>query len=217
MTENAPERHIVKTEETARPRPFRGPFSEVYRWLCIVYLTLGGWKMRGDWPDLPKCVVIAAPHTSNWDGINMLAAAGYFRIKLRWMGKKELVEGPFGWFVKWLGCVPVDRSGAGDLVKQMRETFEATDKMTLAVPPEGTRSKTRAWKTGFYHIAHTAGVPILMSVLDYGTKTMRISGVLTPSGDYDADFQLIKTHYEGAAGKYGRKFTLEDAHPTQDA
>ena len=169
--------------------------------------------MRGDWPALPKLVLIAAPHTSNWDGVNMLAAAGYYRIPLRWMGKRELVDGPFGWFVKRLGCVPVDRSGAQDLVAQMRDAFSATETMTLAVPPEGTRAKTPGWKTGFYYIAHQAKVPIVMSVLDYGAKTMRISGVLTPSGNFDADFEIIRTHYEGVKGKYGGKFTLQRAKP----
>jgi 1-acyl-sn-glycerol-3-phosphate acyltransferase len=136
----------------------------------------------------------------------MLAAAGYYRVPLKWMGKKELVAGPFGAIVKWLGCVPVDRKGGTDLVAQMKNAFAETDEMTLAIPPEGTRAAVNEWKTGFYHIARAAGVPIVMSVLDYGTKTIRLSGALIPSGDYDADLAQIMTHYKGAEGLRGGRF-----------
>jgi 1-acyl-sn-glycerol-3-phosphate acyltransferase len=186
---------------SARPASYRGPLSEIWRWICAAYLKLAGWKIEGDWPrDMPKMVLIAAPHTSNWDGVNMLAAAGYYRVPLKWMGKKELVEGPFGGIVRWLGCVPVDRKGASDLVNQMKEAFAATERMTLAIPPEGTRAATKEWKTGFYYIALAAGVPLVMSVLDYGTKTISLSGALAPSGDYAADLPLIKAAYDGAKG-----------------
>ncbi len=186
---------------TARPGAFRGPFSELWRWTCAAYLKLAGWKLRGDWPrDIAKMVLIAAPHTSNWDGVNMLAAAGYYRVELKWMGKKELTTGLFGAFVKWLGCVPVDRKGGGDLVKQMQDAFSAAERMVLAVPPEGTRSAVNEWKTGFYYIALAAGVPLVMSVLDYGTRTISLSGSLAPSGDYAADLRAIMAHYDGAKG-----------------
>ena len=163
--------------------------------------------MYGTWPDEPKLVLVAAPHTSNWDGINMLAAAGYFRASIQWMGKKELTTGPFGGIVKWLGCVPIDRASANDVVAQMTQAFSERSTLILAVPPEGTRSKTKKWKTGFYHIAHAAKVPIMMTVLDYGTKSIRVSGVLKTSGDYDHDMMYVKPHYEGAKGKFDEKFT----------
>ena len=209
MTER-PERHVRFDRASARPAAFRGPFAESWRYLCTAYLKLAGWKMAGDWPrDIEKMTLVAAPHTSNWDGINMLAAAGYYRIPLRWMGKKELTSGPFGAFVKWLGCVPVDRAGSGDLVKQMAEAFAAAKTMTLAVSPEGTRAATRGWKSGFYYIALAAGVPIIMSVLDYGAKTITLAGALTPSGDYEADLKLIKSHYETARGLREENFSLD--------
>ncbi|HBK91730.1 MAG TPA: acyltransferase [Parvularcula sp.] len=192
---------------TARPAPYRGLGAEIWRWLCSAYLRLSGWRVRGDWPrDLPKMVLVAAPHTSNWDGVNMLAAAGYYRIQLKWMGKKELTDGPFGGLVRWFGCVPVDRDAKADLVRQMKDAFAAAAQMTLAVAPEGTRAKSAGWKTGFYYIALAAGVPIVMSVLDYGTKTVSLSGALAPSGDYESDLALIKGHYAGARGKYDERF-----------
>ncbi|MFN0023522.1 MAG: 1-acyl-sn-glycerol-3-phosphate acyltransferase [Parvularculaceae bacterium] len=196
---------------TARPGPFRGPAAEVWRGVCAAYLKLSGWTMRGDWPrDIPKMVLIAAPHTSNWDGINMLAAAGYYRVPLKWMGKKELTQGPFGGIVRWFGCVPVDRKGASDLVNQMKAAFAASTHMVLAIAPEATRAATREWKTGFYSIAVGAGVPLVMSVLDYGTKTITLAGALIPSGDYEADVARVKAHYDGAKGLRAGQFVHGD-------
>lgn len=191
---------------TARPAPYRGVGSEIVRWLSFAYLTLAGWTVRGDWPGVEKAVLVAAPHTSNWDGLNMLATAGFYRVKLAWMGKKSLTQGPFGWVLKAMGCVPIDRSQSNDVVAAMREQFAARARMILAIPPEGTRSLAREWKSGFYHIAHGAGVPLVISVLDYGTKRVSLAAVVTPSGDYAADLGLIRAHYVGVKGKHAEKF-----------
>ena len=157
--------------ETARPLPFRGIFMEFTRLVGRTYLGVLGWKLRGDWPrDIKKFVLLAAPHTSNWDGFAMLSMASYYRAPVKWMGKKSLTTGPFGWLIRMIGCVPVDRSRSTSLVDQMVEAFEARDSMALLVPPEGTRGKVKEWKTGFYHIAVAAKVPIVLTALDYGTK-----------------------------------------------
>jgi len=205
MAENAARVEPID-QSSARPARFRGPFSEVVRWLGGGFLALAGWKIRGSFPALDKAVLIAAPHTSNWDGIYMLATAAYFRVKLRWMGKKSLTTGPFGGIVKWLGCVPIDRSAANDVVKSMSDAFASEARMILAIPPEGTRSATREWKTGFYHIARAAGVPLILSVLDYGTKTISLAAVVHPSGDYDTDLPIIRGFYANAKGKHRDKF-----------
>ena len=151
-------------------------------------------------------MLVAAPHTSNWDGLNMLAAAGYYRVKLRWMGKASLTRGPFGWLIKALGCVPIDRSQSNDVVRAMADAFGGSQRMLLAIPPEGTRSAVREWKSGFYHIAVAAGVPILLTVLDYGSRTVSLAAVVYPSGDYDADLAIIRGHYANAKGKNRSKF-----------
>jgi 1-acyl-sn-glycerol-3-phosphate acyltransferase len=190
----------------ARPAPSTGPLADVTRFVCAIYLRLAGWKVRGDWPNLRKAVLVAAPHTSSWDGLNMLATAGFYRVRLRWMGKRSLTKGPFGWLMTSLGCVPIDRSSANDVVRAMAEAFAAEEHMILAVPPEGTRSAVREWKTGFYHIARAAGVPLILSVLDYGTKTVSLAGVVTPSGDYEADLPVIRSHYANAVGLRPDKF-----------
>lgn len=195
-------------QSTARPAASRGPLAQAVRWVSGAYLRLAGWTVCGDWPSLDKAVLVAAPHTSNWDGLNMLATAGFYRVKLRWMGKKSLTQGPFGWLIKWLGCVPIDRSAANDVVRTMAEAFEAEPCMVLAIPPEGTRSATKEWKTGFYHIAHAADVPLVLSVLDYGTKTVSLAAVVRTSGDYAADLPVIQSYYANAAGKHADKFAI---------
>lgn len=197
------------TSNTARPRPARTFFSPLLSWACWLFLKATGWKIKGDWPGDPKLVVIAAPHTSNMDGIYMLAAIGYYRVKVRWMGKKELTTGPFGGLIKWLGCVPIDRTSKNDVVGQMVDTMNDTDEMLLAVPPEGTRAKTRAWKSGFYHIADRAGVPLLCSVLDYGTRTIQLAAIIRTSGDYDTDFGVIREFYKEAKGLREGDFSVE--------
>jgi 1-acyl-sn-glycerol-3-phosphate acyltransferase len=122
------------------------------------------------------------------------------------MGKKSLTQGPFGWLIKAAGCVPIDRSQSNDVVQAMNAEFASRQSMVLAIPPEGTRSAVREWKSGFYHIAVGAGVPLVLSVLDYGTKTVRLAAVFYPSGDYDADLLLIRSHYADARGKKADKF-----------
>jgi 1-acyl-sn-glycerol-3-phosphate acyltransferase len=207
-------RQILIDGATARPAPYAGLFSEGVRWVSLAYLTLAGWKMRGDWPALDKAVLVAAPHTSNWDGLLMLAAAGYYRVRLRWMGKKSLTQGPFGGLIKWLGCVPIDRSASHDVVNAMRAQFAAHEKMVLAIPPEGTRSLVSAWKSGFWHIAVGADVPIVLSVLDYGKKCVTLPAVIHPGSDYDSDLALIRGHYVDAVGKNRRQFIAPGAGGT---
>ena len=203
------DRHTIYDRQTAKPRAFRGILFELYRWMCIAFLKLGGWKIEGDFPSDRKFVLVAAPHTANLDGFLMVAAAGYYRAIIRWMGKKSLTTGPFGWLVKLSGCIPIDRSAKHDVVEQMRQAFEAETDLIVLVPPEGTRSRTEGWKSGFYHIAHNAGVPIVMSVLDYKTRTIRMSGIMQPTGDYDADLPVIQSHYLDAVAKYPDKFNNE--------
>ena len=186
--------------------PPHGPLAGPWRQLCRAYLALAGWRVVSPWPDIPKMVLVAAPHTSNWDGINMLAAAGFYRVKLRWIGKASLVRGPFGGLVRWLGCVPVERGAPDGIVAAMAAAFAEIDRMVLAIPPEGTRDRVDAWKTGYYQIALAAGVPIVMSVLDYGTKTIRIEGPVIPTGDYEADRAAIEAPYAQAVGRDPGRF-----------
>ncbi len=204
----APGTLIIHDLATARPRHRSGFGMEIWHWLATAFLTLGGWKIAGDWPADRKVIVTAGPHTSNWDGIWMLAAAGVWRVRLRYMGKKRLTEGPFGFLVRWSGCVPIDRSQSNDVVAAMKANFASASDLVLVVPPEGTRNRTEKWKSGFYHIAVGAGLPITFAVMDYATKTVSLPATLWPSGDYEQDLPIIQSFYASATAKYPEKFEL---------
>lgn len=187
-------------------RPPRGFFYEIRRAIALAAYGLAGWKVEGTAPETDKFVVIAAPHTSNWDLLFMLGVAYKFRIRLNWMGKSGLFKPPFGWLMKALGGIPIDRSKANNVVSQMVEIYNDADELAVAIPPEGTRSKVRVWKTGFYNIAHGAGVPIALGFLDYPRKVGGIGGVMTTTGDYDTDLEEIKAFYAKITAKHDEKY-----------
>lgn len=199
--------HTLIDPARAHPSQSHRLFADPFRSLCIAFLRMTGWKVEGSWPPLAKAVLVAAPHTSNWDGVYMLAAAGFYRVKLRWMGKQSLTTGPLGPLVRWLGCVPIDRANRRDMVASMAAAFEEREEMILAIPPEGTRSLSTEWKSGFYHIAHSAKVPLIISVLDYGTRTIRLAATITTTGNYEADLPTIQRYYAAAKGRHLGKFS----------
>jgi len=197
--------------DSARPAPARGLGPALARLASASWLRLGGWRMAGDWPEgVKKCVLLAAPHTSNWDGVNMLAAAGFYRIKLRWMGKKTLSRGPLGLITRWAGIVPIDRAAAGTVVAEMKQAFAAAEHLVLAIAPEGTRTLATEWKKGFYNIAACAGVPIVLSVLDYRRRTISLAAMLQPSGDYAADWAFIRGFYVDAGPKFPARYAVPE-------
>lgn len=185
-------------------RPRKNPFYEARRAIVLGLFRLAGWRVEGTAPAEDKFVVIAAPHTSNWDLPLMLAVAFKFRIKLRWMGKDTLFKPPFGGFMKALGGIPIDRSKANNVVSQMVEIYRDADSLAVAIPPEGTRADVTVWKTGFYNIAHAAGVPIALGFLDYGRKVGGIGGVFRTTGDYETDLKEIQAFYAPIKGKHQR-------------
>jgi 1-acyl-sn-glycerol-3-phosphate acyltransferase len=202
-----PGSHTRYPLDTARIAPRRGIGSEIFRAASRLLLFVAGWKTAGDFPTHPKAVVLAAPHTSNWDGLWMIACGGKYRIRLRWMGKASLGRGPLGWLARAAGLVPIDRSGGKDLVRATVQAFEQADQLLLAIAPEGTRAAVGEWKSGFYHVARLANVPIVFAVMDYGTRTVRISGEIWPSGDYETDLALIRSHYADARGRHAGRFS----------
>jgi len=178
---------------------------ELVRLPLIGAYRIVGWRFYGALPDAKKFVVIAAPHTSNWDFPLMLAVALHFRVRLYWLGKKELFDGPLGWAMRALGGISVDRSKSGNVVTQMIETFDRAEKLALAIPPEGTRAKVRYWKTGFYNIAHGASAPIALGFLDYKRRLGGIGKTVKTTGDYERDLEEIKEFYAGVTGKYATR------------
>lgn len=174
----------------------------ILRTFSLIVLKLCGWKVTGSLPaDVKKAVLIAAPHTSNWDLPFTLFVAFALRLKIYWMGKEELFKPPFRGVMMWLGGIPVQRSAAGNMVAASAEAIRDADELMLVVSPEGTRSKALYWKTGFYHIAHGAEVPVVMAFLDYPNKHGGLGPVLHTSGDIEKDMLVIKDFYKDKRGK----------------
>ncbi len=177
-------------------------FVSILHFICTLYLKLARWKVVGTIPDVSKCVVIAAPHTSNWDFPTFLSLVGYFNLNVRYFGKHSLFEGPFGWFFYRLGGMPVHRetSKASDMIDVAVKSFANSDKMMLGIAPEGTRSSVIKWKTGFYRIAVAADVPIAIAYLDASKREVGFSHLFYPTGDMDKDMAEIQAFYAEKVG-----------------
>jgi 1-acyl-sn-glycerol-3-phosphate acyltransferase len=176
-----------------------GRFS---RGLGALYLRLAGWRIEGRFPDAAKAVVIAAPHTSNWDLPLMLAIAYGLGIRPAWLGKRELFRWPIGRLMRALGGLPVDRAAPQNLVQQAAERFRTVDRLHLVIPPSGTRSRATHWKSGFYHIARGGRVPIVCAFLDYRRRVGGIGPVLIPSGNVTEDMARIRAFYADIVAKF---------------
>lgn len=164
-------------------------------------LRLFGWQVERELPAAPKYVAIGYPHTSNWDfpvGILTMWALG---IRGRWVGKHTLFRWPFGWVMRALGGLPLDRERTRDFVQQSVEAFARREELILVLAPEGTRSQTEGWRTGFYYIALGAAVPIALGYLDFGRRRAGIGAVLVPSGDLEADFERLRAFYRNRSGR----------------
>ncbi len=174
----------------------------------IAFLRMAGWKVEGQLPPgVHKSVLIAAPHTSNWDLPYTLMAAFALGLQVRWMGKSSIFRFPFGALMRWLGGISVNREQSTNLVAASAERLrQASGALHLVVPPEGTRSKTRYWKTGFYYIALGAQVPIVMAYMDYSQKRAGLGPLFTPTGDIERDMVAIKAFYAPFKGKNAQQF-----------
>lgn len=174
----------------------------VARW----FLRLTGWEPEGSRPVEARFVLIAAPHTSNWDLAYLLAMATVYDLKISWMGKYQLFRPPLGWIMRALGGIPIIRHQRRNMVDQMLQAFAERDELILVVPVEATRARTEHWKSGFYHIASQAGVPIVMSYLDYSRKRGGFGPSLVPSGDLRHDMDEFRAFYEPILGKHPEDF-----------
>ena len=178
------------------------------RWLSIFLLKIFGWRTEGTLPDIPKFVMIAAPHTSNWDFPIMMFIAFKLKGKLYWMGKDTIFREPFNGLFKWLGGIPINRSRSNNVVGQMVDIFNETDRLILTIPPSGTRKKVKQWKSGFYHIAAGANVPVVLGFLDFKRKTGGIGPVVLLTGDMEQDMMVISSFYADIEGKHPQKNRL---------
>jgi 1-acyl-sn-glycerol-3-phosphate acyltransferase len=167
---------------------------------------MSGWKAEGEKPAAARYVLIAAPHTTNWDLLYLLALGWFLGVKISWMGKRSLFHGPIGSVMRALGGIPVRRDRSSNLVDQMAEAFEEKEDLVLTVPAEGTRGYVPYWKSGFYYIALQARVPIVLGYLDYARKRGGFGPELIPTGDIRNDMDEVRAFYAGIKGKYPENF-----------
>ena len=169
-------------------------------------LRLFGWKLEGARPTEPSYVLIAAPHTSNWDFPMMLLFAAAFEMKVTWMAKHSLFWPPLGWLMRAMGGMPITRHRNRNTVDTMVDAFREQAELVLVVPTEGTRARAEYWKSGFYHIARRAAVPIVPSFLDFGSKRGGFGPPMVPTGEVIADMDYFREFYRGMRGKFPELF-----------
>lgn len=173
---------------------------------AVVLLFLFGWKTNGESPDIHRYVLIAAPHTSNWDFVFFLLIIFKMRLPVYWMGKDSMFRWPFKGILKRLGGIPVNRSEKNNVVSFMAKAFENTERLVITIAPSGTRRNTGLWKTGFYHIAREAKVPIVCGFIDYQHKTIGVGPIFHPTGDMRADMDTIHSFYAPFSGRPSLSF-----------
>lgn len=176
------------------------------KWLARAFLRITGWGPEGERPAPARFVLIAAPHTSNWDLAYLLALAEIYELRISWMGKHQIFRPPFGGFFRALGGIPIRRHERANRVSAMASEFAERETFALVVPAEATRGLSSHWKSGFYHIARGANVPIVMGFLDYARRRGGFGPALFPSGDVSKDMDVIRAFYQDKVGKYPEKF-----------
>ncbi len=179
-------------------------------------LSVMGWKTENQWPEnLDQCVMIAAPHTSNWDALYARLALKALGVNVRLTIKDSYMKFPFGPFVRAMGGIGIDRRPKSEgeprpsMVELMTDLFKTHPKLVMLVTPEGTRSKQEKWKTGFYHVAVNAGVPIALAYMDYSRKMAGIGKIVYPTGDYEKDMQEIMHFYKEINPKFPENFSID--------
>jgi 1-acyl-sn-glycerol-3-phosphate acyltransferase len=181
------------------------------RFIFWLIYAINGWKIKGQLPpDIKKCVMLAAPHTSNFDLVYAIVGLKKLKVKVRFTIKKEWLRFPFGLFIKPLGAIGIDRGpkkeGQKSMVDAMAELFDDKEELTILVTPEGTRKNVKKWKSGFYYVAEKAKVPIVLGYLDYKNKISGIGPVIYPCGDYEKDLRTIQEFYATIPPKFPEKF-----------
>lgn len=179
------------------------------RWFWRLALRLFGWKVEITVPDYPKCIICVAPHTSNWDFV--LGEFAYWSVGRRahFLIKQAWFKWPMSVLFTWLGGIPVPRLPGSSLVDSVITMFQADRHLAVAITPEGTRSRTAQWHTGFLRIAIGANVPIVLGILDYGSRQIIIRDTFKPTGDIEADMRAVKDFYKPYQGRYPEKFTTD--------
>jgi 1-acyl-sn-glycerol-3-phosphate acyltransferase len=180
-------------------------------WLAGRILALAGWRVEGELPEVPKFVIIVAPHTTNWDFIIGVLAMFITDVRASWLGKHTIFRFPVAGLLRWIGGEPIDRSARHGTVEQAIERFQARPEWVLALSPEGTRRRVERWRTGFYRIAVGAGVPIVPVAIDYRTRAVAIGAPVGPEQDEAAGVARIRSLFRKEMAKYPERFAEEGA------
>lgn len=179
-----------------------GLAARAVRRLLLTLYRMRGWKAVGDVPEQRRFVLIAAPHTSNWDFVNFLGVAADLGIKPHFMAKLSLFRWPLAGFMKQMGGIAVDRRGGNNAVQQMVHEFARRSEFILTIAPEGTRGKAKKWRTGFYQIALAAKVPLVLGFMDYSKKTGGLGPLIWPTGDFRADMLKVLETYKNCIPRF---------------
>lgn len=185
--------------------------SRLVRRLLVLVYRWRGWQLEGGRPDCPKFIILGAPHTTNWDFVFFLGATHELGIRPSFMGKTSLFKWPMTRFMYDMGGIPVDRSKSGNYVDQVAQAFAQADDLALVIAPEGSRTFRGHWRTGFYHIAMAAGVPLVPAWVNHETMRGGLGEPLMPTGDYRADLAKIAAFYRNKLPDCARFVGLEDA------
>jgi len=175
------------------------------RRLGRLFLRIGGWTIVGGTPPEPKALIIAAPHTSNWDAFWALSYKVAVELDVKFFAKHSAFWFPLGNILRALGGIDLDRERAGSAVKQAINMFKEEDSLYFGLAPEGTRKKTKGWKTGFYRIAMGANVPIYLGFLDFGNRRIGFDRKVELTGDPETDLAVIREFYKGMDGRWPEK------------
>ena len=191
---------MIRSDELGPPK-----VNILLKTLALWFLALAGWKAKADLDIqlLPeKFVAILAPHTSNWDLLFIMGVIFALGLKFNWFGKEEAFRWPIGGIFKKLGGIPIERNTSKNMVQQTVELIGSREQVIVGIAPEGTRSTAKYWKTGFYHIAHQAAVPLVLAFLDYDRKVGGLGPLMETTGDIEEDFKEIRGFYKGVSAKY---------------
>jgi len=179
-----------------------GPVARAVRGLLLLFYRMKGWKAVGAVPYPRRFIIIAAPHTSNWDFVNFLGLTTDLGVRPHFMAKLSLFRWPIGGFIRQMGGVAVDRRNNSNVVQQMVDEFARRAEFMLTVAPEGTRGKAKKWRTGFYQIALAAKVPMVVGMMDYATRTGGLGPLIWPTGDFRADMMKVLEVYKSCVPKF---------------
>ena len=191
---------IIRISESQIPKRLRGNRNRFLKFIGKLGINLSGWTIKGMVPDEERIVIIAAPHTSNWDFVLAMMTIFGLNIKIKWLGKDSIFKPGFKWFFNWLGGIPVNRDEPNALIEHVVRIVEKEKAIVIAMTPEGTRKKVVRWKTGFLRIAKLTKAKILLISIDSPTKSIQIGNIFEPSGDTELDLNFIQDYYQNFKG-----------------